>query len=72
MSKRWGKAPGQDREVHSDDFLEDVVGTMVPMACSGAQGEQRAHPMPSGESPYGSGICARKRWTAGVAEGFSS
>ena len=68
MSKRWGKAPGPNSEVNPDDFLEDMVGTLFPIACSGEECEKRAHLMLPGDSPYEGGIFTGEGWTAVVAE----
>ncbi|MGI0068265.1 MAG: hypothetical protein ACREB9_07655 [Thermoplasmata archaeon] len=67
VSKRWGKAPGQGSAGNPEDLLEEMVGTMFPIACSGAECEKRAHLMLPGDSPYEGGIFTGKGWTAVVA-----
>jgi hypothetical protein len=68
MSKRWGKGPGVDPKEIPDELLEEMIGTMLPVSCSGDDCEKRTHLMLPGDSPYEAGVFTGKGWTAVVAE----
>ncbi len=66
MAKRWGKAGEESGP--SDELLEEMLGTMLPIACAGPKCEKRAHIMFPGDSPYEGGFFLGKGWTSVAAE----
>lgn len=68
MSKRWGKERERDGSERSDELLEEMLGTMLPIACAGDKCEKRAHMMFPGDSPYEGGFFMGKGWTAVVTD----
>ena len=72
MAKRWGKERERDDSEPSEELLEEMLGTMIPIACAGDQCEKRAHVMLPGESPYEAGFFMGKGWTAVVTYNLNS
>jgi hypothetical protein len=68
VSKRWGKERVQDDSEPSDELLEKMLGTMIPIAGVGDTCEKRAHMMFPGDSPYEAGFFMGKGWTAVEAD----
>ncbi len=63
MSKRWGKGL-PDPELPD----RDLVATMVPIACSGKDCEERSSLVLPGDSPYEGGMFPTEGWTVVAAK----
>jgi ubiquitin-protein ligase len=68
VSKRWGRERERDDSGPSEELLEEMLGTMIPIACAGDRCEKRAHMVFPGGSPYEGGVFTGKGWTAVVAD----
>ena len=69
MAKRRGRERGQDGWDAFDGALPpEMSATLFPIACSGADCEERSHLLLPGDSPYEGGVFTNKGWTAVVAD----
>jgi hypothetical protein len=67
MAKRWAKERKEDDGELSDELFEEMLGTMLPIACAGEKREKRGHLMFPGDSPYEGGIFMGNGWTSVAA-----